>query len=430
MSVYGNLTRDNLIQIMNEAYIGKNENFLEMEKLLGLIRSNLDYKKDLNRSENVQKFNRLMEKQFGCKVFALRIEKANVINAYTEVLNLRFDITNKIDMRKAVIANQSDGYRFKEPNNFCIVCTVYSGLLAYEELSNAELLAIILHEIGHNFADGIYGFINIQNSLSMAWYKRLLLLQCILILPIPHSIKEFITRTNKYKLKQNKQGKERKIKSAIEGNKAKRKDKKSFKSTIKRILSWQNVDEEKYQEQIDNYKNTAEGKKAKEEVRNSAERRNEVIADKFPAVYGYGNEIASGLLKMDMYESDAVKYVDDKYGKKIYDKILKFTFEWEDFDEHPRTIQRINEVIKTLEDELTNDNLDPKFEKEIKDQINRLKKTIEEVSKAAENADNREKMRAIYYAMTAEDCPDAVNEDIEKAIIDAFNNKLKEGENK
>ena len=89
-----------------------------------------------------------------------------------------------------------------------------------------------------------------------------------------------------------------------------------------------------------------------------------------------------------------------------------------------------NEVIKTLEDELTNDNLDPKFEKEIKDQINRLKKTIEEVSKAAENADNREKMRAIYYAMTAEDCPDAVNEDIEKAIIDAFNNKLKEGENK
>ena len=81
----------------------------------------------------------------------------------------------------------------------------------------------------------------------MAWYKRLLLLQCILILPIPHSIKEFITRTNKYKLKQNKQGKERKIKSAIEGNKAKRNDKKSFKSTIKRILSWQNVDEEKYQ---------------------------------------------------------------------------------------------------------------------------------------------------------------------------------------
>ena len=176
MSVYGNLIRDNLIQIMNEAYIGKNENFLEMEKLLGLIRSNLDYKKDLNRSENVQKFNRLMEKQFGCKVFALRIEKANVINAYTEVLNLRFDITNKIDMRKAVIANQSDGYRFKEPNNFCIVCTVYSGLLGYEELSNAEVLAIILHEIGHNFADGIYGFINVQNSLSMAWYKRLLLL--------------------------------------------------------------------------------------------------------------------------------------------------------------------------------------------------------------------------------------------------------------
>lgn len=430
MSVYGNLTRDNLVQIMNEAYIGKNENFLEMEKCLGLIRSDLDYKKDLNRSENVQKFNRLMEKQFGMKVFALRIEKANIINAYTEVLNLRFDITNKIDMRKVVIANQSQGYRFKEPNNFCIVCTVYSGLLNYEEISNAELLAIILHEVGHNFADGIYGYINQQNSLVMAWYKRLLLLQCFLIVPIPLSLKEFITRTNKYKLKENKQGKERKIKSAIEGNRAKKKDKRTFKNMIKGILSWQNVDEEKYQEQINNYKKTKEAKKAQEDVKNSASRRNEVVADKFPAVYGYGNEIASGLLKMDRYESDAVKYIDKTYGTKIYDKVLKFSFEWEDFDEHPRTIQRINEVIKTLEDELTNDNLDPKFEKEIKDQISKLKKTIEDVSKAAEDADNREKMRAMFYAMTAEECPDAVNDDIEKAIIDAFNEKIKQGENK
>ena len=132
MSIYAQNIIDYKYQLVNEAYFGKNETFLEMEKQIGIIREKaLSKFTDINRSPEVLKLNRLFEKQFGMDVFALHVEKSEIINAYTIPVALNFDIALNTNLSKMVVADKQNGYRFKEGNDLCIICNVYLGLLKF-----------------------------------------------------------------------------------------------------------------------------------------------------------------------------------------------------------------------------------------------------------------------------------------------------------
>ena len=45
------------------------------------------------------------------------------------------------------------GYRFKPNNGFCIICVVFAGILTDNNITNEEVVAVMLHELFHNFAD-------------------------------------------------------------------------------------------------------------------------------------------------------------------------------------------------------------------------------------------------------------------------------------
>ena len=158
---------DENVQFVNEAYVGKTPILEKIEEQIGIIRSKLSRYDDFDRLPDVQKLNRMFEEQFGMKIFALHMEKEDIMNAYTMVIALNTDIYKK-DFSKYITANRKDGYRFTEDNNFCISATVYYGLLSNPDLTDAEILAIILHEIGHNFADFIDSSIRIANKNFMA----------------------------------------------------------------------------------------------------------------------------------------------------------------------------------------------------------------------------------------------------------------------
>ena len=176
MSIYGNNILEYRYQIVNEAYFGKTDTLMKIEQQIGIIRQNaLKKLSDINRSPEVQKLNRLFEKQFGMEVFALHVERSEMINADTISIATRFDVAFKDDIRKKVAASKSKGYYFTPGNNLCIICNVYLGLLKCESLTDEEIVAVILHELGHNFADAVSDTVAIDNyNYTRSYYQSLI----------------------------------------------------------------------------------------------------------------------------------------------------------------------------------------------------------------------------------------------------------------
>ena len=176
MSMYGNdifYYRDYLM--LNEAFVGKTPILEDIEKKIGEARKKIKYYSANNTLKEVLEINRLFEKQFGMEVYALQIYPSNTVNAYTQVLAANFDIAEDIIMHDWVEANSSMGYRFKKDNNFCILVNIATSLICDEQYTDEEIVAILLHELGHNFADCIYDDIELANRNMMIAYKKYLI---------------------------------------------------------------------------------------------------------------------------------------------------------------------------------------------------------------------------------------------------------------
>lgn len=419
MPIYGSNIMEYKFELLSEAYIGKTDTLLEIEKQIGLIRQNVSKFSDINRSPEVLKLNRLFEKQFGMDVFALYVEKNNTINAYTVPVAKNFDIAFKYNLSKMVTGNKESGYRFKEGNNLCIICNIFYGLLMYNELTDAELLAVILHELGHNFADAIYSDIRLANQTFMVQLYKQLIWNTILTLGLmgPTNYMFYRKYTNKYKNKQNKKTRKRHIKGLLSGIKGSIDD---FKMYINEILN--RLSGSSTKQIYDVYRKDAEKKGVPDKVKKSLGRQNEVIADKFAGLYGYGSELISALVKMNNFKSKASETVDKipvigKMNNVDYNDMLKDIYK---FDEHPHIIQRLNEEIKTLEYEASKADIDPKLIEAMQNQINQLKALRDQITEINNKMTEEQKSQADFYKSVNELDPDAVDEEIEKAIAAAF----------
>lgn len=427
MSIYAQNIIDYKYQLVNEAYFGKNETFLEMEKQIGIIREKaLSKFTDINRSPEVLKLNRLFEKQFGMDVFALHVEKSEIINAYTIPVALNFDIALNTNLSKMVVADKQNGYRFKEGNDLCIICNVYLGLLKSPEITNGEIIAVILHELGHNFADAIYKNIYVANQKYMIQYYRQLIWATILSLGIlgPRAYSIYKKNTNKQKNKENKKTHKRFLQGLFSGIKSTYSD---FNMYINEVLARLSGSFDK--SYIDAYIKNAEKSGYTEKVKKSLGRQNEVIADRFCGVYGYGPEQASVLVKMTNIStnSKAAQTVENipiigKQANKDYDSWFDVAYK---IDEHPHVIQRLNEEIKLLEVECAKADIDPKLVKVMKSQIKQLEELRDKITTVTDDMTEKQMSQAEVYNNINSMDPDAVDEEIENAIIDAFDSIIK-----
>lgn len=423
MSVYSNNIVDYTQMLITEAYFGKTDTLLEIEKQIGIIRANVKKYTDINRSEEVLKLNRLFEKQFGMEIFSLHIEQNNTINAYTVPVATNFDIAFNEILAKKVKATQKDGYYFESGNNLCIICNIYLGLLNCKEITDAEILAVILHELGHNFADAIYKDIEVANKERARLMVQLMTFDVIFTLGlglIPTLI-AYNKNTNKYKKKQESKTRKRAIHGFLQGVKASCSDFTSYVSEVFNRLGFS-------PKRFNRMKDVAKKNKVDEKARKSIGRQNEVIADKFAAIYGYGPEQASVLLKMEKQVSKAEKFIDKipGIGKSVnqaYNDAFRDIYL---FDCHPQVIQRLNEELKTLKQELEKSNLDPKLVAAMKKQVKQLEKLRDEVTNTMKNMPEDEKTRAEFYAEINKLDPDAVDKELEDRITRAFDGLLED----
>ena len=419
MPVYGHMSfSTDPRYVIHEAYVGKTPTLLEAEKQINKIRVNCKKFTDINKSPEVQALNRLIEKQFGMDVFATLVEQNNIPEAHTIPIDTRFDVGLKHDISDFVIGDKKTGYKFKPDNGLGIIFIVSLGILKSPDFTDGEILAIMLHEIGHNFSGAIYNDIKIANKKWVTDYYNYLIQNAtnkkIIDKAMDNNSSNQVVRQSKEKSKGSTG-----FKSGVSG---------TFKdigrffkdlfgklgpgSSIARSLLYK-IDTEK----------------VKKDTMNSVERRDEVIADKFAGVYGYGPEQVSALFKLDKYMTAGTKFV----GKiPIIGKLRLATFYKNNnafyiFDEHPTDVQRAYEEIKLLEAELEKSDVDPKLRKVIKSQIKQIEDQIKEAIKISEDADAVEKVRAAFYAYINDNDKDALPKNIEKEINDALDKALESG---
>jgi len=434
MGVYDNHTSDYLIDLvsLDEAYIGKLPGLIEIEKQIGVIRaSGLSPFKDNSTSPEVLKLNRLFEKQFGMDVYALHIDPSETVNAYTQVVANTFDLAELEDMPRWVEASQANGFRFKKDNPFCILVTIYFGIINDPQYTDAEILAILLHELGHNFADCLYDVINISNKRMMNNYRAALLKSAAIAVWIPilgwiyaAQVKKLINKTlnngaRNAAEKKRQSGKQHNIAAFFTGLKTKYVDFSAYISEIINRLAgggW-----------IESYKRyLIQNGLGGEETKKKVGRQNEVFADKFAGVYGYGPEQGSALMKMTNNQSKASKKVDSlgEAARRANDSYIEALRDITDFDVHPHLIQRINSEIHLLEAELKKKDIDPKMKAVMQAQIDEMKRQLANLVKAQATASDREKAQAAYNKSKLKNDPNATTEQLEKDIEAAYDRLL------
>ena len=432
MGIYGNINEDldyqaiqEAVNIINEAYVGKTETLLKAEEALHNIRQNLKIGKDMDKMPEVLAFNRLIEKQFGMDVFVLHIDQSDTINAWTMPIGIRFDIALKTNASKLITGTTQTGFRYVEGNNLCIVCTVCMGILGNPVFTDEEVLAVILHELGHNISCCIYNRLRLRNEQAVSdWFKSIIA-YAFLIITIPHAISIYRNNTNKLQRRKGKKIRMNPLRGWLNGLAGNIDSHLNFKSEVRARLSGGR--------HINNYKDalTSEDPNIKANVRKSLGRQDEVIADKVAGIYGYGPAQGSALLKMHAEESKAEKYVKSlgAYEKKKNSEYNEAMLDICDYDVHPHVIQRIHEEMKVLEGELQRRGHDPKYEKVIKSQIAQLKKQLMDNIKVASAASKDERTRANYYKLVHTKQPDAITNELEDIIEDLLNTSMAKGNN-
>lgn len=373
-------------KVLNEIYFGKQPELLEMEKQIGKIRRKFEYKKlfkNYNSCQETQDFNRMVENFFGFKTFSLLIDPHMTdYNAYTIPVSYRVD--GKLS-KNAVIASKK-GFKYRPEDKFCTVVCIYSGLMMDDRFTDAEILAIILHEIGHNFQTALTdngGLMDIVYKTSYVLQFPLILLQSLFI-GMP-GVRTVALGSNAFG---------NMIYNAY--NKACREDK-LFASgvqtlqniggaiglgvrTINNIIVYAQMLFNPIGTMLNNLINRIYSTLRNFNIINllfkSQKYKDEKIADNFAAMYGYGADLTSGLGKMGTTAPNALdNYIQTSpiFGK-LYDLVLipsrVFLYL---FDEHPEYPARIKNELNMLESDLERTDLDPKLRKELESNIKDIK---------------------------------------------------------
>lgn len=428
--------------LLNEAYVGRTPTLELIDRKIAELKEAgpLSVYHNMSRDKRIIELNRLFEKQFGMKIFSLNIINTEEIDAYSHSMVYRLDVCEKYspkELNKLVKAD-SRGYYFVPNNELCVIIYMSTGLLFNDTFTSSEILAVLLHEIGHNFSNCLYGKLYIANRESALNYKKDIIISIIIgaiftpfLIGIPQliqGIKDYRDMSNGDKRKAQKNerrvGKTGGFFAFINGLKSKYND-------------WRNsVEEFSYRvaDGWDKYEISSPkegtGKQRYDYLANHTGRFDEVFADKFAAVYGYGPEIALGLAKMDDSPTRADKKI-QLYGTQTEEENnLKFEEIMRQLnilsDIHPQTVQRAISDLKLLKRELAKADVDPKLAEAIKTQIKELEDIIDKITTQSEKLSKNDNARRAWNAYINNELPDAVSDKIEEEIEKALDSKLDE----
>ena len=395
------------VEILDEVYFGKQKELDSLQKLIGEYRRKYKNKFNMigaaaNTDKMLLKINREFEKFFGFGNFSLFIVDLPNINAFTFAIDNRYDA--KLPKNQLINA---ETFKFSKEADFaCIVC-VYAGLMFNTTLfTDEEIMAIILHEIGHNF----YAALTSANAIFSSCNRAVNFISAVLdvkdtVMDDGASTPEKVlnlasTGVGEYfKLDLLVTKAIKKIKSTIGHKNAN----KTFYDALhcfyiafaimdflpkymKILRMLENLPDTVIKGTKDVFKTLAKYW-AKQTIDTAKDPihilrlfggfRNERTADNFATMYGYGPALHSALSKMELGDlSD--KQISEMSSSLIFignlfdTLILPYRLITLAMDPHPLNIQRTTDQIRMLEEELKKSNLDPKMKKRIQKDIDNM----------------------------------------------------------
>ena len=390
---FGDIVPNSNTFIVNEVYFGKTQNLLHIEDKIRELRDTItpDQYGIFDTLPLVQDINALFEAQFGMDVFSLHLDPYPYANAWTFSIGVAFDVVIDQSIKaNGISATQKDGFRFKPNNGLCVLCCLTSGLLNDRNITSEEMVAILLHEIGHNFQEFIDPSMKAYNNIYILnWYDQIL----------AYSILNHLADWKAQAMRSNTNT--QRVEDAVSPRSEKRRSKEyndaktyydiakikfMFKQlvnvallgipgTVKALLMLPIAALE-----------TAFNKKKHEFFG----RTGEMTADKFPTIYGYGPAQQSALTKFSYTDYGVDKFINNIPLLGAYFALQKIPARMiiNIQDEHPSLVARIEDQIYTLENELKKKNMSPAIRKLIEKDLEQLKQNKKDITEAGKHLAN------------------------------------------
>lgn len=371
--------------VVNEAYIGKTANLIAMENCFRQLKQ-IDKSQfgTFDTLDVVEQINALFEVQFGMDIFSLHLEPDPIPNAWTMPIGYKFDYVLDQSIKKnGIFATQRDGFKFKPNNGIAVVATITSGLLFNPDITAEEIIGVLLHELGHNFADYIDPTIRVHDSKYILNIYDQLMYYATEKTMDKSDYSRNMSNWNDYENSISPKSDRRRKKEMSDKEKE---DKKryniyafyrildaftlSIPTAIINLLAILTI-------------KIAGQKKGKEFVARS----NEMMADKFATTYGYGPAIQSALVKMTLGGIP----IDEKLNNiPLIGAILKINsipgeYLVNIYDEHPNLIARIDDQIYTLQQELNKKNMSKEIRSAIQKDLAQLQQLKKDITSEGKN---------------------------------------------
>ena len=448
--------------VLNEVYFGETSDIKKLQSCLSAFRKRCMKDKDskavkANTYEELIAFNRQAEKTFGFVNFCLTVQSSCGVNACT------FPITSTLDAgnHKKYLAPTKDGIKYTKEANYSCIVFIYYDLLLMKSVTDREILAILLHEIGHNFSSNFDKKIDIFDDIKYSYMISDLITDAANAAVRPLKAIETIKDTIQYGSKY----------SVMFSNSLEKYMNQHLpnvvvaRDTMKRIISNAlNVVKQLYlitghigkiiameNDPIKYIEDWLDGKKQKTTIKTFVSVRgllshllgynDEKLADSFATMYGYGDDLAKGLVKIEGLETKHYKNnKGEVYEYPLYIHFLNLVIMPINIlfcasSPHPTITARLYNQIDYLEKEIKRNNIDPKMEKEIKKQIQDIKKIMQkDILEPGRNKDKADinMVSKMYYAYLYDkfEGGDYRNNiykktDLHKQIQDIYNDKRK-----
>ena len=380
-------------QNLNELYIG-NSPIVPLQAQLSIVRSkfkNKPFSNSMNIDKDILKFNRLTEKLFGYKSFALNLSPDQTINAYAWPI-YAFRDKNEIKKMTQSLKAAKTGFKHDQLNgSISAICTLNIGLINNDEFSDEEIMAVLLHEIGHTFfqavtdKDCVYTLVDrlIETiyAINSKIARRISNANIITNKDIEKDVMDAASYTGSlgYDLFNAFSNIKNQIFSVPH----------SIKSTFKNIFS--TIGSKFFKESMeDNMRKTRYAY------------TNEKFADSFAVMYGYGSQLHSFLMKIDKYYVKELNIHQSRNTVVIAYKVFKYmlfdllAYTLNMMDEHPKDLARIKVSVEYLKRELAKESLDPEVKLKLMRQIEDLNKLIDDYVNFPKDEDNIAIRRAYY----------------------------------
>lgn len=384
---------------INEIYFGK-EAIKPFQDAFSRVRKKIKGK-PVNSSTNIDpeilKFNRIAENTFGFKSYALYIQPSYLPNAYAFPVDTYYTPEERKRILNSLTADAS-GFKYKKIfPGVSFIMAINAGLIDDDRYTDEELVAVMLHEVGHSFFEAVT---DPDDRYTTARRMNKLLAT------VNDSIKD--------KLKQGKaitvdiiNAELIKFSSAIE----------SIKKTLSRLLPGSF-----HESMNDNMK------------KHRFDYTNEKFADTFAASFGYGEELHRCLMKMtnNLYKD---YYGGVKQRPDFMDQIDAYIYYFNDFleyvlncqDEHPKDLARIKVSVDFIKKELAKEGLDPKMKKELIEELSKLNKLIDDYMNFPKDQDAIRAIRLYYTMLYKKFGGDRREKDTDNdALFDAIDNRFED----